>query len=224
MTDFVCPACGFVFQTKRSLTKHFNRKYSCTPGYTFPDTHVPFNKTCKCKACGKAFSHSSGLYRHRKGCQGAPKSGIQKNNPGSNTNGVVNVDNRQFADNPSDGPNIGLVYLIQPEELLGTDRYKMGCSTKPNISRLKAYKKNSHLLCAYKCTNPFEIEKRLKAAFAAKFPLVAGNEYFQGDENELILEFLRIVYSVVGNINIMRRYKAMDEGKFVDARGTTLKA
>lgn len=92
MSDLVCPGCGYTFKTKRSLTKHFNRKYSCTPGYAFPDTHVAFNKACKCKTCHKAFSHSSGLYRHKKDCQGAPKPSTQKNNPVTpNTTGLVNV-------------------------------------------------------------------------------------------------------------------------------------
>jgi hypothetical protein len=284
MSDLVCPGCGYTFKTKRSLTKHFNRKYSCTPGCAFPDTHVAFNKTCKCKTCDKAFSHSSGLYRHKKDCQGAHKPGTQKNNPVTpNTTGVVNVsfqgnnnnvhvpvnvDNRQYVINivpydPNTPPqvshekfvnlmkgggaehtvlklvedghfdpekpetmnvyisnlpttvtnvtnsnnakddtsfvtkqdtNFGLVYLIQPEELLGTNRYKLGCSSKPNLDRLKSYKKNSHLLCSYKCTDPFQTENRLKAVFASKFTKVAGNEYFQGNENEMVKEFLRTVY------------------------------
>jgi hypothetical protein len=37
----------------------------------------------------------------------------------------------------------GIIYLIQPEELLLTNRYKIGCSGKSNLSRLLGYKKNS---------------------------------------------------------------------------------
>lgn len=109
--------------------------------------------------------------------------------------------------------NVGLVYLIQPEELLGTNRYKVGCSTKPNISRLKSYKQYSHLLCAYKCTNPFETETRLKAVFAANFSLVAGNEYFQGNEHDLTQAF----FSVVGSNEQPNMKERCDKGV-----GTTL--
>jgi hypothetical protein len=41
----------------------------------------------------------------------------------------------------------GIVYLIQPVELVGTNRYKLGCSNKTSIQRLVAYKKNSRVLC-----------------------------------------------------------------------------
>ena len=43
----------------------------------------------------------------------------------------------------------GIVYLIQPEELLQTNRYKIGCSTKNDLSRVCSYKKNSRYLYTY---------------------------------------------------------------------------
>ena len=37
---------------------------------------------------------------------------------------------------------MGIIYLIQPKELIGTNRYKIGCSKKDDNSRLKnGYKK-----------------------------------------------------------------------------------
>jgi len=41
----------------------------------------------------------------------------------------------------------GMVYLIQPEELLLTNRYKIGCSNKKGLSRLLSYKKNARYIC-----------------------------------------------------------------------------
>ncbi len=38
--------------------------------------------------------------------------------------------------------NKGIIYLIQPCELVGTSRYKIGCSRNPNLDRCKnGYKK-----------------------------------------------------------------------------------
>lgn len=37
---------------------------------------------------------------------------------------------------------MGIIYLIQPAELVGTNRYKIGCSKKDDLSRLTTgYKK-----------------------------------------------------------------------------------
>lgn len=32
--------------------------------------------------------------------------------------------------------NKGLIYLIQPKELIGTNRYKIGCSRKNDFKRI----------------------------------------------------------------------------------------
>lgn len=32
--------------------------------------------------------------------------------------------------------NKGIIYLIQPSELVGTNRYKIGCSTKTSLDRV----------------------------------------------------------------------------------------
>jgi hypothetical protein len=115
----------------------------------------------------------------------------ESNNTTTVTNSNNSKDDTSFV--TKQDTNFGLVYLIQPEELLGTNRYKLGCSSKANLDRLKSYKRNSHLLCSYKCTDPFQTENRLKAVFASKFTKVAGNEYFQGNESEMVKEFMSIV-------------------------------
>ena len=91
---------------------------------------------------------------------------------------------------------MGILYLIQPAELVGTDRYKIGCSTKSTLDRVTTgYKKGTKILHVVECDNPFETEKILKKKFNKKFKLIAGNEYFEGNKEEM----KKIFYSVVMN-------------------------
>jgi hypothetical protein len=88
----------------------------------------------------------------------------------------------------------GIIYLIQPAELVGTRRYKIGCSSKTTLDRCKnGYKKGSRFLNIMECCDPFGLEKRIKEAFGTQFTLVAGKEYFEGDEEEI----KRVFYEVV---------------------------
>jgi hypothetical protein len=87
----------------------------------------------------------------------------------------------------------GIVYLIQPEELLLTNRYKIGCSGKNNLSRLSGYKKNSRCLCVVECIYPYALENKIKEEFNKKHKLIAGKEFFEGVENELFNDFIYIV-------------------------------
>jgi len=87
---------------------------------------------------------------------------------------------------------MGLIYLIQPCELVGTKRYKIGISNKSDLSRVLSYKKGSRYLCILDCNNPNIIEKCLKDSFNKKYNLIAGNEYYEGDESEILYDFLMI--------------------------------
>ena len=88
----------------------------------------------------------------------------------------------------------GIIYLIQPAELIGTNRYKIGCSSKPNLNRcIRGYKKNSRYLHILECNEPFKLEKEILLIFKQKFKLIAGNEYFEGDEHEICDIFINIV-------------------------------
>lgn len=88
----------------------------------------------------------------------------------------------------------GIVYLIQPSELVGTERYKLGCSGKSCTQRLSAYKKGTRVLCVNLVKKPFLVEKKLKETFLQEFDVVAGNEYFiTNDERKMYLKFHEIV-------------------------------
>lgn len=88
----------------------------------------------------------------------------------------------------------GTIYLVQPEELLGTKRFKIGCSAKNDLERFKnGYKKGTRFIHIMECTDPFTLESEIKKVFNEKFKLIAGKEYFEGDEIEMKNEFYKIV-------------------------------
>ena len=88
----------------------------------------------------------------------------------------------------------GIIYFIQPAELVGTNRYKIGCSKNPDLERCKTgYRKNSRYLCIMECIDPFKKEKEIKDIFNEKFKLIAGTEFFEGDEKVMLREFMNIV-------------------------------
>ena len=64
---------------------------------------------------------------------------------------------------------MGLIYLVQPAELVGTNRYKIGCSGKDDLSRILSYKKNTKYLLISSSDNYSELENILKNEFKKKF-------------------------------------------------------
>jgi hypothetical protein len=98
--------------------------------------------------------------------------------------------------------NKGIIYLIQPAELIGTNRYKIGMSNNPDLDRCKnGYLKGSRYICIMECINPLEIEKYIRDEFTKKFKLIAGKEYFEGIENDMLYLFVNIIFK---NMNIIQ--------------------
>ncbi len=90
--------------------------------------------------------------------------------------------------------NKGIIYLIQPSELVGTERYKIGCSRKNDLDRVKkGYKKGTRYLCIMECIDPFKLENIIKKNFNDNFKLISGNEYYEGDEFIMKNNFLKII-------------------------------
>jgi len=87
----------------------------------------------------------------------------------------------------------GIIYLIQPAELVGTQRFKIGCSSKNRLDRVKSYRKGTRYLHISECENPLKLEKIIKESFNKKFILIAGREYFEGDEQEMYKLFSEIL-------------------------------
>lgn len=81
---------------------------------------------------------------------------------------------------------MGIVYLIQPIELVGTDRYKIGCSTKSDLSRITTgYNKGTIPNLVEVVDDPYFVETLLKQAFAERFTLIGGREFFSGDIHQM---------------------------------------
>ena len=90
--------------------------------------------------------------------------------------------------------NNGIIYLIQPAELVSTNRYKIGCSSSPDLKRCNnGYKKGTRYICIMECNYPFQLESKIKCEFNKIFKLIAGKEFFEGDEKIMIEHFITIV-------------------------------
>ena len=53
------------------------------------------------------------------------------------------------------------LYLIQPEPLVGTNRFKIGMTRANNDKRMKSYGKKRVEICVIKCSNVVLIEQIL---------------------------------------------------------------
>ncbi len=90
---------------------------------------------------------------------------------------------------------VGIVYFIQPVELIGTQRYKIGCSKKQDLSRLThGYNNGTRYIIVSECLDPHKTEEKIKEVFKKKFTLIGGREYFKGDELEMKMAFRDIMY------------------------------
>ena len=87
----------------------------------------------------------------------------------------------------------GTIYLIQPAILIGTTRYKIGCSKKNNLERLRTYRKGSRFINIQECRDPFAVELELRKQFENQFKLTAGREWFEGNEEEIKKVFNDVV-------------------------------
>ena len=73
------------------------------------------------------------------------------------------------------------VYLVQTSDNINTDKYKVGCSSKNDLSRVKGYGKDVRVVYIFETEKYAEIEKEIKNIFSKKFVCVRGSEYFEGD-------------------------------------------
>ena len=80
----------------------------------------------------------------------------------------------------------GTVYFIQPTELINTNKYKIGMSRENDLCRLKTYHKGTRFICVMSCKYPKTLEGILKTCFKNKYKLIAGSEYFEGNEDEML--------------------------------------
>ncbi len=72
----------------------------------------------------------------------------------------------------------GYVYFVQPYDMVGTDRYKVGMSALDNLSRAKSYGSGTRYLCILDCPDAALVERELLAVFHQTYFCFRGNEYF----------------------------------------------
>lgn len=98
---------------------------------------------------------------------------------------------------------VGIVYLVQPKELIGTSRYKVGCSESATLTRVqRGYRAGTRYLFIMECDKPRELERILITTFEKNFERIAGNEYFQGDEQTMRLCFMKICMTEVAGASV----------------------
>jgi len=98
----------------------------------------------------------------------------------------------------------GLLYLIQPAELVGTSRYKIGYSRTNDLNKFrKDYKKGSRFLDIYEYDHSPLLVREIRNNFNNKFKLVAGRTYYEGNENDIKKNFNAIInnHALANNCN-----------------------
>ena len=91
----------------------------------------------------------------------------------------------------------GNVYFIQPTQLLGTKRYKVGMSNSLTLKRCsKGYLKGTRYLCIMEVNEPARTERLLKSEFGKTFHLVAGAEYFELKTGQTELDMIKLFFEI----------------------------
>ena len=72
----------------------------------------------------------------------------------------------------------GIVYLVQPVVLIGTNRYKIGYSGQNDLKRVLSYGKGSRYLVIKEHNNPAALEKKIIKLFKEKFKPILESYLF----------------------------------------------
>ena len=81
---------------------------------------------------------------------------------------------------------MGIIYLLQPSEFRNTSIYKIGRSSKDDLSRCISYGKNAKYVVIRDCENHIEVEKSIIREFNLNLTLIQGREYFEGNVDKMI--------------------------------------
>lgn len=88
------------------------------------------------------------------------------------------------------------VYLLQEREFIktGENIFKIGKTKRSNITRFEEYPKDSHLYLHLSCSDCDKLEKEMIKTFKKKFKYRKdiGNEYFQGNVEEMLNTILEL--------------------------------
>ena len=87
-------------------------------------------------------------------------------------------------------------YVIQEREFINLNQniFKIGKTTQEGLTRFKQYSKGSKLILFIEVYNCHEFENDIKKLFNKKFKQMKcyGTEYYEGNKNDMIKEFINI--------------------------------
>lgn len=198
VSDLRCSKCHVEFYDIKALRRHQQRKTPCD--IVIEDYDVDADNLCE--FCNRSFSTSRSLSRHLDSCK------ARQNNTDEPTQETLKC---QILNLEKENEQLKLeleksrhqhqnrseyVYIIQEREFirLKETTYKVGrTSTGPN-NRLKSYPKGSRTIMVINVKNSVEAEHKLVKKFKKRFEHKKeyGNEYFQGDLEEMKTCMLRI--------------------------------
>lgn len=97
------------------------------------------------------------------------------------------------------------IYLLREREFIKTKEniYKIGRTAQPNLCRLLSYPNGTQLLFQMYCYNSKLVENKLIKLFEKKYKLrkEIGNEYFEGNCNNMIKDIYDNIFEEFNNIN-----------------------
>jgi hypothetical protein len=79
----------------------------------------------------------------------------------------------------------GVIYLIQPKELIGTRTYKIGCLRNHNHEGFKG----SRIVCIIECDNQYDVEHHIKSDMEKQFE----GDLITGDITIIKNDFIKLV-------------------------------
>lgn len=90
--------------------------------------------------------------------------------------------------------DIGTIFLIQPAELVGTNRYKIGFICDKKIKEyINNYLDGTRFILILESNNVQNIINEIKTVFKQKFNSIASDEYYEGNENDIKQIIINII-------------------------------
>lgn len=116
--------------------------------------------------------------------------------------------------------NTHYVYLLQEREFInsGEKIYKVGKKEQKNNKRFNSYPKNSILLYQTICDNCHELEKKILNIFPLKYKQCKniGNEYFEGDCEDMIKNIFYIRNDMISDKEIISKDVEIEKNKLIN--------
>ena len=189
-----CIRCGYNSELKNNIKRHLCRKIKCNPVLLDLSTEECLKKLYernfyKCICCNKEFDRQSRLDNHKTKCKRGEQDKITQLE-----NKIIILQQKPEIIKP----DLQFVYILREREFIksGETVYKIGKTINPK-NRMSSYSKGSDILGLFKCENCDQMEKLLIETFDETFVKRKdiGLEYYQGEIDEMIKTFVRLIYN-----------------------------